>query len=99
MPTLTAGQQRQAARAEYDAFLAACPSRRVLDRISDKRVTLILVALADGPRRYSDLSRIIAGVSQLCEITHKRHYVDGRVMWPAGVSRLVAELRVLVPAT
>jgi integrase/recombinase XerD len=28
-----------------------------------------------------------------------RHYVDGRVMWPAGVSRLVAELRVLVPAT
>ncbi len=28
-----------------------------------------------------------------------RHYVDGRVMWPAGVSRLVAELRVLGPAT
>ena len=28
-----------------------------------------------------------------------RHYVDGRVMWPAGVSRLVAEPRGLVPAT
>src|SRR6185437_2513694 len=28
-----------------------------------------------------------------------RHYVDGRVMWPAGVSRLVAALRVLGPAT
>ena len=64
MPTLTAAQRRAAARAEYDAFLAACPSRQVLDRISDKWVTLILVALAGGPQRYSDLGRIIAGVSQ-----------------------------------
>ncbi len=35
-------QRREAARAEYDAFLAACPSRQVLARISDKWVTLIL---------------------------------------------------------
>jgi site-specific recombinase XerD len=28
-----------------------------------------------------------------------RHYVDGRVMWPAAGSPLVAEPRVLVPAT
>jgi hypothetical protein len=27
------------------------------------------------------------------------HYVDGRVMWPAAASPLVAEPRVLVPAT
>jgi DNA-binding HxlR family transcriptional regulator len=64
MPTLTAAQARAAARAEYDAFLAACPSRQVLARISDKWVTLILAALAGGPLRYSDLGRIIAGVSQ-----------------------------------
>ena len=64
LPTLTAAQRREAARAEYDAFLAACPSRQVLDRISDKWVTLVLVALADGALRYSDLCRIIAGVSQ-----------------------------------
>jgi DNA-binding HxlR family transcriptional regulator len=64
MPTLTAAQRREAARAEYDAFLAACPSRQVLARISDKWVTLILVALAGGPLRYSDLCRAIAGVSQ-----------------------------------
>lgn len=64
MPTLSAAQQRAAARAEYDAFLAACPSRQVLARISDKWVTLVLVALAGGPLRYSDLGRIIAGVSQ-----------------------------------
>ena len=28
-----------------------------------------------------------------------RHYVDGWVMWPAAASPLVAEPRVLVPAT
>jgi DNA-binding HxlR family transcriptional regulator len=64
MPTLTAAQRREAARAEYDAFLAACPSRQVLARISDKWVTLVLCALAGGPLRYRDLCRIVAGVSQ-----------------------------------
>jgi DNA-binding HxlR family transcriptional regulator len=64
MPTRTAAERRQEAREAYDAFLATCPTRRLLDRISDKWMSLILVALADGPRRYSDLSRTIAGVSQ-----------------------------------
>jgi DNA-binding HxlR family transcriptional regulator len=64
VPTLSAAQRRAAAREQYDAFLAACPSRQVLARISDKWVTLILVALADNALRYSDLGRIIAGVSQ-----------------------------------
>src|SRR5919204_6285402 len=64
MPTKTAAQRRQERRAEYDAYLAACPSRQLLDQISSKWVSLILSALADGPRRYSDLARTIAGVSQ-----------------------------------
>jgi DNA-binding HxlR family transcriptional regulator len=64
MPTMTAAQRRAAAKAEYDAFLAQCPSRQLLDRISDKWVTLVLAALQAGPRRYSELSRTIAGVSQ-----------------------------------
>jgi DNA-binding HxlR family transcriptional regulator len=77
MPTLTAAQKRAQAQADYDAFLAACPSRQLLDRISDKWVTLILAALgSDGPNpgaarvgepramRYSELSRRLAGVSQ-----------------------------------
>jgi len=60
-------------RAEYNAFFAACPSRQLLDRISDKWVTLVLCALgtdptdaADGPRsmRFSELSRQLVGVSQ-----------------------------------
>lgn len=70
MATTTAAAERAQAKAEYDAFLAACPSRKLLDRISDKWVTLILCALGgaqrDAPRpmRYSELSRQLAGVSQ-----------------------------------
>ena len=73
MATMTAAQKRAQAKADYDAFIAECPSRKLLDRISDKWVTLILAALgSDGsqdsgaPRsmRYSELSRLLAGVSQ-----------------------------------
>jgi DNA-binding HxlR family transcriptional regulator len=64
MPTMTAAERREVEREAYDAFLASCPTRQLLDRISDKWVSLVLVALADGPRRYSDISRQIAGVSQ-----------------------------------
>ena len=76
--TTTAARKKAQAKAEYDAFLAMCPSRRLLDRISDKWVVLVLSALgSDGshrfggdcggePRtmRYSELSRLLAGVSQ-----------------------------------
>jgi DNA-binding HxlR family transcriptional regulator len=65
--TLTAAQQRERAKAEYDAFLAACPSRELLDRIGDKWVTLVLCALDDGEHpslRYSELCRLLGGVSQ-----------------------------------
>jgi DNA-binding HxlR family transcriptional regulator len=78
MATMTAAQKRARAKVSYDAFLAGCPSRQLLDRISDKWVALVLAALgsdgphpgevdcADDPRsmRYSELSRRLAGVSQ-----------------------------------
>jgi DNA-binding HxlR family transcriptional regulator len=65
MPTTTAAQRRNQVKTEYDAFLAACPSRALLARISDKWVALVLAALAEeGPMRYSALSRRLAGVSQ-----------------------------------
>jgi DNA-binding HxlR family transcriptional regulator len=64
LATKSAAQKRREAREEYDAFLAACPSRQLLDRLADKWVALILSALADGEQRYSELSRAIAGVSQ-----------------------------------
>src|SRR6478735_7485215 len=68
MAVTTAAQRRAQAKDDYDAFLADCPSRQLLDRISDKWVTLILAALGGDGRpqsmRYSELSRRLAGVSQ-----------------------------------
>jgi DNA-binding HxlR family transcriptional regulator len=74
---MSADPTRARAKAEYDAFLASCPSRQLLARISDKWVALVLAALggggprpgaecADEPRamRYSELARRLAGVSQ-----------------------------------
>ncbi|GAA1843646.1 helix-turn-helix domain-containing protein [Pseudonocardia ailaonensis] len=63
MATTTAADRREDERQAYNAFLAACPSRMVLDRISDKWVGLLLGALSGGPRRYSELARRVAGVS------------------------------------
>ncbi|MGX4688309.1 winged helix-turn-helix transcriptional regulator [Streptomyces sp. JNUCC 63] len=75
MATTKADKKAQA-KAEYNAFLAVCPSRQLLDRISDKWVVLILCALggsapvrsgaphAPKAMRYSELARLLAGVSQ-----------------------------------
>ncbi|PTM96780.1 HxlR family transcriptional regulator [Streptomyces sp. VMFN-G11Ma] len=73
--TTKTGKKAQT-KAEYNALLAMCPSRQLLDRISDKWVVLILCALAGEaseesgeartPKamRYSELARLLAGVSQ-----------------------------------
>ncbi|MEU6848147.1 helix-turn-helix domain-containing protein [Streptomyces sp. NPDC046716] len=66
MATTTAAQRRERERFAYDAFLRECPTNQLLARLSDKWVSLVVAALAghDGPMRYSDLGRKIAGVSQ-----------------------------------
>ena len=78
MATRSAAEKRAEAKVAYDAFLAVCPSRQLLDRLSNKWVVLVLAALgsdgssgpngecevADRPLRYSELSRQLAGVSQ-----------------------------------
>ncbi|MFB7719418.1 winged helix-turn-helix transcriptional regulator [Nocardia sp. NPDC056100] len=64
MPTRTAAQRRIEASAGYDAYLAECPARHLLDRIADKWVSLAINALANGPQRHSDLQRRLASVSQ-----------------------------------
>lgn len=71
MPTMTAAQKQAEAKAQYNAFLAVCPSQQLLARIADKWVTLVLSALGSGPdctgeprpMRYSELARVLAGVS------------------------------------
>jgi DNA-binding HxlR family transcriptional regulator len=64
MATTTAQQRRDDARVDFDAYLAECPSRKLLDRIADKWVALVVKSLGDGPKRYSEVSHQLAGVSQ-----------------------------------
>jgi DNA-binding HxlR family transcriptional regulator len=76
MATTSAAQRRARTKTEYNALLAGCPSRQLLDRISDKWVVLVLCALgpdasdrpvtaeATGAMRYSEIARLLAGVSQ-----------------------------------
>lgn len=45
-------------------FPAGCPSRTVLDHVSSKWGVLILVALWDGPQRWSELRRRAEGISE-----------------------------------
>jgi len=47
-----------------DAFSAACATRDLFAAISNKWVGLVLIALAEGPMRYSELNRRVQGVSQ-----------------------------------
>ena len=48
----------------YDPFDADCPTRHLLDELSDKWVCLVLIALGTGPLRHGELRRRILGVSQ-----------------------------------
>src|SRR6476619_4031411 len=64
MVTMNATTRREQDKIAYNAMLAACPTRQLLDVLSDKWVCLVLTALTPGPRRHSELSRQIAGVSQ-----------------------------------
>lgn len=43
---------------------SACPVRGVLDRLGDKWTTLIVIALARGPHRFSELQRAIPDISK-----------------------------------
>lgn len=64
MPTTTAAQRREQETREYNANLAECPGHDVLGTLSDKWVTLVISALADGPLRHAEIARIVAGASQ-----------------------------------
>lgn len=46
------------------ADVTMCPVRSVLDRLGDKWTTLILIALAGGPLRFSKIQRAIPDISK-----------------------------------
>ncbi|MDO5092910.1 MAG: helix-turn-helix domain-containing protein [Propionibacteriaceae bacterium] len=63
MATKTAAQRRRARKDEYNERLRECPSRRLLEIVSNKWVLLIVLALGTETLRYSELQREIPGAS------------------------------------
>jgi DNA-binding HxlR family transcriptional regulator len=47
-----------------ETFMAACPSRLILDQITDKWSILILAALRGGPLRFNQIKRSLEGITQ-----------------------------------
>ena len=47
-----------------DAYLRNCPSRTVLDLLSDKWTMLVICSLAGGPKRFGELRRRLDGITQ-----------------------------------
>ncbi|MEV0408176.1 helix-turn-helix domain-containing protein [Actinoallomurus sp. NPDC050550] len=47
-----------------DAYLAACPSRQILDVLANKWTMLVMGALSGGPIRFGELRRRLDGVTQ-----------------------------------
>ncbi|MCQ8242237.1 winged helix-turn-helix transcriptional regulator [Rhizosaccharibacter radicis] len=43
---------------------ASCPVRDVLDRLGEKWVTLLVMALVERPRRFSELFRLVPDISK-----------------------------------
>jgi DNA-binding HxlR family transcriptional regulator len=62
-PEITRPQQI-ARRGGFDFQISDCPVRDVLDNIGGKWSFLMLLALADGPLRFSALRRFIPDISQ-----------------------------------
>ncbi|MFG6475936.1 winged helix-turn-helix transcriptional regulator [Microbacterium sp. P06] len=64
-----AGARDSAAKTEFtlddlDPYAEGCPSRRLLDRIGDRWTVLIIGTLGEGPCRFSEIRRAVAGISQ-----------------------------------
>ncbi len=47
----------------FDPGAETCPMRQVLDQIGSRWTVLVVNALAEGPLRYTELSRRVSGIS------------------------------------
>lgn len=62
--TVSFESSRAPLRPESPVFPAGCASRTLLDHVTSKWGVLILVALADGQQRWSELRRRAEGISE-----------------------------------
>jgi DNA-binding HxlR family transcriptional regulator len=58
---------------DFDVFLADCPARTTLALVGDTWSVVVIVALGERPRRYSELLERIGGISKkmLTQTLHK----------------------------
>lgn len=92
---------------KIDTSRADCQaSAEILDRIGDKWTVMVVVALEQGPLRYNEIRRVVAGISQrMLTLTLKGLERDGlinRTMYPTIPPRVDYELtelgnRLMVP--
>lgn len=75
-----------------DQALMACPVTEVLDRVGGKWSVGILVAAASGPVRFTELERIVEGISRrMLTLTLRRLERDGlliRTVYPTVPPRV-----------
>jgi len=64
MPDSTDLTTRLCSWQKQDFNAANCPVRDVLDQISGKWTTLLMIVLADAPHRFSDLQRAVPDISK-----------------------------------
>ncbi|WP_313812859.1 helix-turn-helix domain-containing protein [Glutamicibacter sp.] len=48
---------------DFNVFVQGCPSREIMQRLGDKWTPLVLLALAEGPQRFSELRQNIGTVT------------------------------------
>ena len=92
--------QQAAQRTEGCPQSTECPkTSQVLARVGEKWSVLIIIMLADGPRRFSDLKRAIGGISQrmltLCLRGLERDGLVKRTVFPVVPPRVEYELTAL----
>jgi DNA-binding HxlR family transcriptional regulator len=64
-----------------NVLAAECPSRAVLNHLTNRWGTLVMVALATGPHRFAELRRTVGGVSErMLSQTLKDLEADGFVL-------------------
>ena len=64
-----------------NVLAADCPSRMVLQHLTSRWGTLVMIALATGPHRFAQLRRRVAGVSErMLSQTLKELEADGFVL-------------------
>jgi len=80
MTTRTAEQRRLDARVAHNRDLDGCPGHAILSILAERWTTLVLEALAEGPRRHAELARAVPGATQrMLTRTLRRLERDGLV--------------------